>query len=114
LSAAAIRETDPEGAYSLLYDAARKSCAALLETQGLRATSVGGHVALRDAVLAQFSRLSGGIVLQPFDRLRRRRRDIEYPGGESAIDVDEVDEALIRSSGMVDFAEKLVDRLPVF
>lgn len=36
-SASEIKINDPEGAYSALYDAARKSCAALLQAQGLRA-----------------------------------------------------------------------------
>lgn len=113
-SATTIRETDPEGAYAALYDAARKACAALLEAQGLRATSRGGHVALRDAAVAQFAGLSGGRVLRSFDRLRRRRNDIEYPAGDSGIDLAEVDEALARSTEVVDFAEKLLDALPVF
>jgi hypothetical protein len=52
-SAATIQDTDPEMALAVAYDAARKALAALLETQGLRATSQGGHIALRDAVLAQ-------------------------------------------------------------
>lgn len=63
-SAATIRESHPEGAYAALYDAARKSCAALLEAQGLRATSRGGHVALGDVVMAQFASLTGGGVLR--------------------------------------------------
>jgi hypothetical protein len=41
-SARKVRDDGPEGAYAVLYDAARKACAALLETQGLRATSRGG------------------------------------------------------------------------
>jgi hypothetical protein len=61
-----------------------------------------------------FSGLSGADVLKPFDRLRRRRNDIEYPGADSAIDSDEVDEALARSAEMVDFAERLFEQLPVF
>lgn len=113
-SAHAIRESDPEGAYAALYDAARKALAALLEVQGLRVTSRGGHIALREVVSAQFSGLSGGGVLKPFDRLRRRRNDIEYPGTDSAIDNDELDEALTRSAEMVDFAERLFEKLPVF
>lgn len=113
-SAATIRQTDLEGAYAALYDAARKACAALLEAQGLRATRRGGHVALRDAVFAQFADLSGGAVVQRFDRMRRRRNDIEYPSADSGIDLAEVDEALARSTEIVDFAEKLIDNLPVF
>ena len=37
---------DPEGAYALLYDAARKALTAILENQGLRPTSRGGHLAV--------------------------------------------------------------------
>lgn len=52
-SARAIASVDPVGGYQLLYDAARKALAAVLENQGLRATSRGGHIAVRDAVTAQ-------------------------------------------------------------
>jgi hypothetical protein len=52
--------------------------------------------------------------LRSFDRLRRRRNDIEYPNGGSGIDVGEVNEALARSDDIVSYAEKLVDKLPVF
>jgi len=113
-SARKIRTSDPEGAYAALYDAARKSCAALLEAQGLRATSRGGHVAVRDAVEAQFSGLTGGDALRSFDRLRRRRNDIEYPADDSGVDIDEVDEALGRAEAIVAYAEKVIDTLPVF
>lgn len=113
-SARKIRVSDPEGAFAALYDAARKSCAALLEAQGLRATSRGGHVAVRDAVVAQFALLAGGDALRSFDRLRRRRNDIEYPAGDSGVDTDEVDEALERAQGIVAYAEKVIDTLPVF
>lgn len=113
-SARTIRTSDPEGAYAALYDAARKACAALLEMQGLRATQRGGHIAVREAVLAQFGSLTGGRPLRTFDRLRRRRHDVEYPDRDSAMDVAEVDEALERSEEIVHFAEQLIDKLPVF
>jgi uncharacterized protein (UPF0332 family) len=113
-SAQTIRTTDAEGAFAALYDAARKACAALLEAQGLRPTSRGGHIAVREAVVAQFGSLTGGDVVRRFDRLRRRRNAVEYPDSESAIDVDEVNEALLQSEAIVSFAEKLVDELPVF
>jgi hypothetical protein len=38
-SARRVIATDPTGAYSLRYDAARNSLAAVLQAQGLRATS---------------------------------------------------------------------------
>ena len=55
-SASEIQRDDPEAAYAALYDAARKSCAALLQAQGLRPTSRGGHIAVRDAVFANSAR----------------------------------------------------------
>lgn len=45
--------TDPTGAYQLVYDASRKALASILENQGLRATSRGGHLAVLDVVTAQ-------------------------------------------------------------
>lgn len=113
-SARKIRTSDPEGAFAALYDAARKGCAALLEVQGLRATSRGGHVAVRESVVAQFASLTGGEALGSFDRLRRRRNNIEYPDGDSGIDVEEVDEGLLRAAEIVDYAEKVIESLPVF
>jgi hypothetical protein len=77
-SAQTIAEPDPAGAYQLLYDAARKALAAVLENEGLRATSRGGHIVVREAVSAQLDPPLGGI-LRPFDRLRRRRNQAEYP-----------------------------------
>ena len=54
------------------------------------------------------------LSIRPYDRLRRRRNDIEYPDGDSGIDLDEVDEALARASEIVGYAEKLFEELPVF
>lgn len=53
-SARALAASDPQGAYALTYDAARKAFAAVLEAQGLRATSTGGHIVLYDAMMIQF------------------------------------------------------------
>lgn len=61
----------------MLYAAARKSMAAVLAAQGLRATSKGGHVAVQEAVAAQLGR--SGAVVRPFGRLRRTRNDADYP-----------------------------------
>lgn len=114
VSAETISASDPNGAFATQYDAARKACAALLQAQGLRPTSRGGHVVLRDAVIAQFAGLTGGQVLRSFDRLRRRRNEIEYPNSVSSLDLEELDEAMERTSEILDFAEKLTDSLPVF
>jgi hypothetical protein len=67
---------DPEAAYSLAYDGARKSATAVLAHQGLRPTTAGGHLAVVDAVRAQFPGMPG---LTSLDRLRRRRNQAEYP-----------------------------------
>jgi hypothetical protein len=69
---------DLPGAYQLAYGALRKSAASLLEAQGLRAISRGGHIAVQDAVIAQFG--SGIRALRSFSRLRRARNSFEYPG----------------------------------
>jgi hypothetical protein len=53
-AAAASLSGDLSGAYQLACDAFRKSAASLLAVQGLRATSRGGHIAIQEAVLAQF------------------------------------------------------------
>jgi hypothetical protein len=93
-SARTIAETDPAGAYQLLYDAARKALAAILENEGLRATSRGGHIAVREAVSAQLDPPLGGIF-RPFDRLRRRRNQAEYAStGEPSFVADDVERDL--------------------
>jgi hypothetical protein len=53
-AATALSAGDLSGAYQLAYDAFRKSAASLLEVQGLRATSRGGHIAIQEAAQAQF------------------------------------------------------------
>ena len=80
-AAAAESTGDLSGAYQLAYDALRKSAASLLEAQGLRATSRGGHIAVQDAVIAQFG--SSIRALRSFSRLRRTRNSFEYPSTET-------------------------------
>lgn len=77
LSAQTIADSDPDGAYAALYDAARKALTAVLANQGLRPTTQGGHRAVYDAVRAQLDPPLGG-RLRPFDRMRRQRHDVEY------------------------------------
>jgi hypothetical protein len=87
-SARLAADADPEAAYALAYDAARKSATALLAHQGLRPTTAGGHIAVVDAMRAQFPGVPG---LTSLDRLRRRRNQAEYPSPTSydPITVDE-------------------------
>jgi hypothetical protein len=110
-SADAIADSDPAGAYQLLYDAARKALAAVLENQGVRATSRGGHLAVRDAVSAQLDPPLGG-VLRPFDRLRRRRNQVEYPSSEApTVTAEEVDRDLPKVGQILDLADKVLDQM---
>ena len=78
-AAPGLAATDPSGAYQLAYDAFRKSAVALLAAQGLRATSRGGHIAVQDAITAQF----GATVrtFKSFSRIRRAdlRIELESP-----------------------------------
>jgi hypothetical protein len=88
-AATALTSGDLSGAYQLAYDALRKSAAGLLAAQGLRATSHGGHVAVQEAVMAQFG--STVRAFRSFGRIRRARNSFEYPStvtpGPSADDV---------------------------
>lgn len=75
------RSGDLTGAYQLAYDALRKSAAALLAAQGLRATSRGGHIAVQRAVTAQFG--STVTVFRSYSRIRRARNTFEYPDADT-------------------------------
>jgi uncharacterized protein (UPF0332 family) len=72
---------DLVSAYQLAYDALRKSAAALLAVQGLRATSRGGHLAVQRAVNAQFGSTVG--AFRSFTRIRRARNTFEYPDADT-------------------------------
>ncbi|HTJ39239.1 MAG TPA: hypothetical protein VL738_38935 [Dactylosporangium sp.] len=110
-SAGAIAGSDPAGAYQLLYDAARKSLAAVLENQGVRATSRGGHIAVRDAVSAQLDPPLGA-VLRPFDRLRRRRNQVEYPSAAApSVSTEEVERDVPKVEQIIDVAARVLDQM---
>jgi hypothetical protein len=110
-SARAIAGGDPVGGYQLLYDAARKALAAVLENQGLRATSRGGHIAVRDAVSAQLDPPLG-TVLRPFDRLRRRRNQAEYPSAEHpGVEAEDVERDIPKVEQIIEVAAKVLDQM---
>ena len=112
-SARAITESDPDGAYSLLYDAARKSIAALSQTQGLRATSRGGHYAIQETVAAQFTKPPPSEAFKSFGRLRRTRNQIEYDDISTITSEDVVaDIETVRKIHAM--ARQLIDIVPVF
>ena len=73
-----MASSDPEGAYAMLYDAARKSLTALLLTQGLRPTTRGGHIAVETAIFAQFTQPPPSEAFRSFRRFRTTRHQGEY------------------------------------
>jgi len=112
-SAQSVAATDPTGAYSLLYDAARKSLAAVLQAQGLRATSNGGHYAIQEAVNAQFTKPPPRDAFRPFGRPRRTRNQIEYDDITPITSEDvEADTPVVRALHAT--AKQLVEVIPVF
>jgi hypothetical protein len=93
---------------------ARKALAAILENQGLRATSRGGHIAVREAVSAQLDPPLGA-VLRPFDRIRRRRNQAEYPAaGQPTFQSEEVARDLPKVQELVDMSAKVLDQMSPF
>ncbi len=114
-SARGTVDSDPEAAYTLAYDATRKSATALLAHQGLRPTTAGGHIAVVDVMRAQFPGVPGLISL---DRLRRRRNQAEYPDpkGYDPITAAEANEVTEAAAKCISSAERLLqlDELGVF
>ena len=112
-SAQRLADADPTGAYTLLYDTARKSLAAVLQAQGLRATSRGGHYAIQEAIAAQFTKPPPRDAFRPFGRLRRTRNQVEYDDITLITDEDiQAELPVVRSLHAM--AEQLVEALPVF
>lgn len=103
-------DDDPAGALQLSYDAARKASAALLALQGLRATTRGGHIAVIDAVRAQFNDRGGMEVFGRLHRLRRRRNTTEYPDLDSPTVTDgDAAQALATARETVNAVKRLID-----
>lgn len=73
-SAVLIADSHPAASFTLAYDGVRLAATALMIQQGLRPSSDGGHVALVDAVKAQF-----GAHFEMFNVMRRIRNRLEYP-----------------------------------
>lgn len=113
-SSAMIADSDAAGAYLLVYDAARKALAAVLENQGLRATRDGGHIAVYKAVRAQLEPPMGRTIA-PFDRMRRRRNAVEYSAAtQPAVVVEEISEDSVKAQAIVDAAAAVLDDMSPF
>lgn len=114
VSAEEICEDDPAGGYTLVYDAARKALTAVLENQGLRPTTRGGHLAVFEATRVQLDPPMGQ-VLRPFDRMRRQRHDVEYPPTDAPqIGAEDVREDAVKAAAIVDLSEGVLDQMSPF
>lgn len=112
-SARLLAANDPYLAYAAVYDAIRKGLSALLQVQGLRATTSGGHLAVMHAVQAQFG-ASMGAILRPVDRIRVTRHEAEYPGQATYIDEDTVLDDLPKAEAIIEAVAKVLPHLSAF
>ncbi len=113
-AAQAILAIDAIGSYQLLYDAARKALVAVLENQGLRPTSRGGHIAVLEAVSAQLDPPLGA-ALRPFDRMRRRRNQAEYADLDSPeIGAEDVANDAPKVKAIIELATRVLDEMSPF
>jgi hypothetical protein len=113
-SALNVCEADPPGGYALAYDGARKALTAILENEGLRPTTRGGHLAVSEAVRAQLDPPMGRI-LRRFNRMRTRRHDAEYPPTDSPeITCDDVREDQKTAVELIDLATRVLEEMSPF
>lgn len=113
-SARKLAGDDTAGAFQMAYDAARKSLAAVLANQGLRAKGQGAHATLFEAVHAQLHPPLGD-TLKSFNWMRPLRNDTEYrsldrPTATSA-DVEDATEA---AEKIIAVAAKVLSEMPVY
>jgi hypothetical protein len=114
VTAARDAQSDPDSAYEALYGAARLALVAILENQGLRPTSKGGHIATYEAVRAQLDPPLGKII-KPFDRLRIQRHAVDYPTASTPqITTADVLRDLPVAAAIVDLAADVLDQMDVF
>jgi HEPN domain-containing protein len=103
--------SNPAGAYTLAYDAARKALVALLENEGLRPTSRAGHHGTYLAVQAQLDPPLGK-VLRPFERMRRRRNELEYPNFvEAPLTIHDVEEDTRAVDAIIGLVTRVCDEM---
>ncbi len=78
-AAAALAGGDVDGAYVAAYDGYRMAAEALLARQALRATGGdGSHMAVEDALSAQFRAEIPAFAKPTFERFRRARHSAQY------------------------------------
>lgn len=107
-SAVLIAETDPVGAYSLLYDAARKAVDAHMLVSGYRVSKSrpGAHEATARYASSALGSGRHGDSARRFDRMRRNRNRSEYGAwqiGRSTLKAD-----LVHARGIVEAVEESI------
>lgn len=113
-SAEQLCASNAKRAYESLYDAARMALTAVLENQGLRPTSRGGHIAPYAAITAQLDPPMG-TVLRPFDRMRRTRNRSEYPSFTTPeVSADNVSTDLPAATAIVETCQGVLDEMSPF
>lgn len=113
-SARTLIGTDAEGAFQLAYDAARKSLAAVLVNQGLRASGAGAHATTYESVRAQLGQAAPA-VFQHFTWMRKLRNTTEYPDiGDKPADNADARDAIGFAQDFILVAENLLDQMPPY
>lgn len=98
-----VVEVDPEGAYSLLYDAARKAIAAIMLSEGLRTRAVpGSHRAVAGFARRVDRSAPARDHLRRLDAMRRNRNRAEY--GAASIGSQVVTDDLRHAEAIVEIA----------
>lgn len=110
-SATALLQSDVVAAFELAYDGVRQAATALLVQQGLRPKSEGGHVAITEAVRAQF-----GETFDLFNAMRRIRNKLEYPlsPDDVAISPATAEEATAYARRTIQSAEQMLPNLGIW
>lgn len=105
-SAGVLVESDPATAYLVAYDAAKHAAMAILAEQNLRVSGKEGHLVMQKVLVAQFQGVFGD-----FDRLRRRRNELDYPtSAEDFADSGEATRAITTATNLVDSAAQILER----
>jgi len=106
--------SDPTGSFAMAYDACRKALAAVLENQGLRATTKGGHKAVEEAVRAQLVPPKKA-ELDGFGWMRILRNNTQYPSLEKPLaDLDDTLLAQGFAEDIIEMAQKVLDHMPAY
>lgn len=101
-SARLISASNPEGAYQLAYDAARKAICAHMASVGLTTRSMpGAHVAV-----GTYGLTLNEMVFRPFDRMRTNRHDAEY--GTREFRTSELERDIASAESMIDVVRELL------